>query len=35
MMMKKKKYPVEDETVLDRPTNAELMRIRSGQSTKN
>jgi hypothetical protein len=33
-MMRKKKYPVEDETVLDRPTNAELTRIRSGQSTK-
>jgi hypothetical protein len=32
--MKKKKYPVEDETVLDRPTNAELTRIRSVQSTK-
>jgi hypothetical protein len=32
--MMKKKYPVEDETVLDRPTNAELTRIRSGQSTK-
>jgi hypothetical protein len=33
-MKKKKKYPVEDETVLDRPTNAELTRIRSVQSTK-